>query len=54
MLVSEQFYDMSRKRLWLFEGLSIANDHLDDADHKRAGTGDHGVVLVRFRWRPAG
>jgi predicted extracellular nuclease len=53
VLVSEQFYDNSRKRLWLFDGLSIANDHLDDEDHKATGTGDHGVVKVRFAWRPA-
>ncbi len=53
VLFSEQFYDHSRRRIWLFDGLSIANDHLDDVDHKAAGTGDHGVVKVRFRYRPA-
>jgi predicted extracellular nuclease len=53
VLVSEQFYDHGRRRLWLFDGLSITNDHLDDADHKAAGTSDHGVVAVRFRHRPA-
>jgi predicted extracellular nuclease len=53
VLVSEQFYDNSRRRIWLFDGLSIANDHLDDEDHKAVGTGDHGVVKVNFRYRPA-
>ena len=56
VLVSEQFYDNSHRRLWLFDGLVIYNDHLNDttnADHKRKGTGDHGLVKVRFRWRPA-
>jgi hypothetical protein len=56
VLVSEQFYDNSRKRIWLFDGLSIYNDHLNDsdpADHKRKGTGDHGIVKVAFRHRPA-
>jgi predicted extracellular nuclease len=53
VLVSEQFYDNSRRRLWLFDGLIINNDHLNDADHKAAGTGDHGIVRVNFRWRPA-
>jgi len=52
VLVSEQFYDNSRRRLWLFDGLAINNDHLDDADHRRRGTSDHGVVRVDFVWRP--
>jgi predicted extracellular nuclease len=53
VMVSEQFYDHSRNRLWLFDGLTINNDHLNDEDHKATGTGDHGVVKVKFRWRPA-
>ena len=53
ILVSQEFYDMSRKRIWAFDGLEIANDHLDDDDHKVSGTGDHGVVRARFRYRPA-
>ena len=52
VMVSEQFYDHSRNRLWLFDGLSINNDHLNDEDHKATGSGDHGVVKVRFQWRP--
>lgn len=52
VLVSEQFYDHSRNRLWLFDGLTINNDHLNDEDHRATGTGDHGVVKVSFRWRP--
>jgi len=52
VLVSEQFYDHSRNRLWLFDGLAINNDHLNDEDHRRTGTGDHGVVKVKFRWKP--
>lgn len=53
VLVSEQFYDHSRRRLWLFDGLTIANDHLDDDDHRASGSGDHAIVKVRFRYRPA-
>ncbi|WP_128367933.1 endonuclease/exonuclease/phosphatase family protein [Phycicoccus flavus] len=53
VLVSEEFYDHGRRRVWLFDGLAIVNDHLDDADHKATGTSDHGVVVVRFRYRPA-
>lgn len=53
VLVSEQFYDNSRRRVWLFDGLVINNDHLNDADHRTSGTGDHGVVKVSFRYRPA-
>lgn len=53
VLVSEQFYDNSRRRLWLFDGLMINNDHLNEENHRDAGTGDHGVVRVDFAWRPA-
>jgi predicted extracellular nuclease len=53
VLVSEQFYDHSRRRTWLFDGLTINNDHLNDEDHRALGTGDHGVVRVDFAWRPA-
>ena len=55
VLVSEQFYDNSYRRLWLFDGLIINNDHLndDDADaHRTKGTGDHGLVKVSFKYRP--
>lgn len=52
VLVSEQFYDNSRRRQWLFDGLVINNDHLNDDDHRRTGTGDHGLVRVAFRYRP--
>ena len=53
ILVSEQFYDNSERRLWLFDGLIINNDHLNDADHRAEGTGDHGIVRVAFSWAPA-
>ena len=56
VLVSEQFYDNSYRRLWLFDGLAIINDHLNDVDsavHRLKGTGDHGIVKVSFRYRPA-
>lgn len=52
VLVSEQFYDNSRKRIWLFDGLMINNDHLNTEDHKAAGSGDHGLVKVAFAYRP--
>jgi endonuclease/exonuclease/phosphatase family metal-dependent hydrolase len=56
VLVSEQFYDNSHRRVWLFDGLTITNDHLNDtesATHRLKGTGDHGIVRVGFRYRPA-
>jgi predicted extracellular nuclease len=56
VLVSEQFYDNSLRRVWLFDGLTIANDHLNDDDpaiHRKKGTGDHGIVKVSFRYRPS-
>ncbi len=53
ILVSQEFYDNSRKRIWAFDGLEIANDHLNEDDHKVSGTGDHGVVRARFKYMPA-
>ena len=53
VLVSEQFYDNSRDRLWLFNGLVINNDHLNFENHRQTGTGDHGVVKVSFKYDPA-
>ncbi|WP_052214824.1 endonuclease/exonuclease/phosphatase family protein [Belnapia sp. F-4-1] len=53
ILVSQEFYDNSRKRLWIFDGMTVRNDHLDSADHKADGTSDHGIVCARFRYRPA-
>lgn len=53
VLVSEQFYDNSRRRLWLFDGLIINNDHLNRDEHKVDGTTDHGIVRVQFKHAPA-
>jgi hypothetical protein len=53
ILFSEQFYDNSRKRVWSFDGMEIANDHLNVDDHKVSGTNDHGIVRVRFVHKPA-
>ncbi|WP_310388721.1 endonuclease/exonuclease/phosphatase family protein [Roseateles sp.] len=52
ILVSEQFYDHSRKRLWLFDGLAINNDHLNFDNHKADGTNDHGVIRAAFSFHP--
>lgn len=52
ILVSEQFYDNSRKRLWRFDDMLVLNDHLNWDDHKISGSNDHGVILARFRWSP--
>lgn len=53
VLVSEQFYNGSKKRIWAFDELVIENDHLNRDDHKDSGTSDHGVVRVQFRYSPA-
>ncbi|WP_367187711.1 endonuclease/exonuclease/phosphatase family protein, partial [Hydrogenophaga sp.] len=53
ILVSQEFYDNSKKRLWMFDGLVINNDHLNFEDHKALGTGDHGVIRATFRYSPA-
>lgn len=53
ILVSQEFYDNSRKRIWAFEGLEVNNDHLNFEDFKDRGTNDHGVVRARFKFHPA-
>lgn len=53
ILVSEQFYDNSRRRLWRFDDMLVLNDHLNWDDHKDSGTNDLGAILARFRWKPA-
>jgi endonuclease/exonuclease/phosphatase family metal-dependent hydrolase len=53
ILVSQEFYDNSKKRVWAFDGLTIANDHLNEDAHKVTGTGDHGVVRAKFKFMPA-
>lgn len=52
ILVSEEFYDFSRKRLWIFDGLTINNDHLNFDDQKERGTNDHGIVCATFKYKP--
>ena len=52
ILVSQEFYDNSRKRQWSFRELELHNDHLNTEDHKAAGSTDHGVVKATFEWRP--
>jgi endonuclease/exonuclease/phosphatase family metal-dependent hydrolase len=53
ILVSQEFYDNSKKRIWIFDGLSINNDHLNFDDHKADGTTDHGVIRATFKYSPA-
>ena len=53
ILVSQEFYDNSRKRVWAFEGLEVFNDHLNFAEHKHNGTPDHGIVKATFTHLPA-
>jgi predicted extracellular nuclease len=53
ILVSQEFYDNSKKRIWIFDGLSINNDHLNFEDHKADGSTDHGVIRATFKYSPA-
>lgn len=53
ILVSQEFYDNSRRRLWAFCGMDIRNDHLNTDEHKQDGTSDHGIVRATFEYRPA-
>jgi len=52
ILVSQEFYDNSKKRIWAFKGMTVFNDHLNDEDHKDTGTADHGIVRAQFEYRP--
>ena len=52
ILVSQEFYDNSRKRVWLFDGMVVMNDHLNWDDHATSGTNDHGIIRARFKYRP--
>ncbi|HEA20957.1 hypothetical protein LCGC14_0677950 [marine sediment metagenome] len=52
ILVSQEFYDASRKRIWAYKGMEITNDHLNTDNHKQTGTSDHGVVKATFEYRP--
>lgn len=50
VLVSEQFYDHSKNRIWTFEKMRIWNDHIED---DQPATSDHGLVRAAFRYKPA-
>lgn len=52
ILVSEQFYDHSARRRWLFDGMIVNNDHLNFSQHKTTGTNDHGIVRAEFKYKP--
>ncbi len=52
VFVSQEFYDHSKKRLWLFKALSVNNDHLNEDDHKETGTTDHGILCASFQYKP--
>ncbi|MBT9612416.1 MAG: endonuclease/exonuclease/phosphatase family protein [Burkholderiales bacterium] len=52
ILVSQEFYDNSRKRIWLFDGMAVNNDHLNFDKHKEDGTNDHGIIRAVFKYKP--
>lgn len=52
ILVSQEFYDNSRKRLWSFQGMEVINDHLNQDNHQQDGSSDHGIVRAMFNYRP--
>ena len=52
VLVYEQFYDHSEKRLWTFREMGCWNDHL--VEDLEPGATDHGLVRARFDYNPAG
>lgn len=52
ILVSQEFYDNSHKRIWLFDGMAVNNDHLNFDNHKADGTNDHGIIRAVFKYKP--
>jgi len=52
ILVSQELYDLSKKRVWALRGMQLFNDHLNRDDHKEAGTTDHGIVWADFEYWP--
>lgn len=52
ILFSQEFYDQSKKRRWMFDGLFVNNDHLNQDNHNESGTNDHGIVKASFIYRP--
>jgi hypothetical protein len=50
VLVSEQFYDWSERRLWAFKEMRFYNDHVP-VEHRSAS--DHAQVRASFDWEPA-
>lgn len=52
ILVSEEFYDHSKKRLWSFRELEVYNDHLNREAFEEDGATDHGLVRAYFDWNP--
>ena len=52
ILVSEEFYDHSRKRHWSFREMEIYTDHLNRESFEEEGASDHGLVRAYFDWNP--
>ncbi len=52
ILVSEEFYDHSRKRHWSFREMEVVNDHLNREAFEDEGASDHGIVRAYFDWNP--
>ena len=52
IMVSEEFYDHSRKRRWSFREMEVINDHLNREEFKAHGATDHGLVRAYFDWNP--
>ena len=52
ILVSEEFYDHSRKRRWSFREMEVYNDHLNRGAFEQDRASDHGLVRAHFDWYP--
>jgi len=54
IMVSDSFYDHSSIRKWSFREMQVLNDHLTatEAERRRLGYNDHGIVVAQFDWNP--
>ncbi|MEO1328577.1 MAG: endonuclease/exonuclease/phosphatase family protein [Pseudomonadota bacterium] len=48
ILVSQELYPNSRRRVWTFDRREVLNDHINETQKGKDGQGDHGVVSATF------
>jgi endonuclease/exonuclease/phosphatase family metal-dependent hydrolase len=52
ILFSQEFYTHSKNRRWLFNCLTVENDHINEVSHTKDGSSDHGIIKASFEYKP--